>query len=72
VERRDRAHRPVAVGLVLYLAVARSLEATGVTQLDQRADILTRFIAGDSGRPGPGRPPVGVAFGGPSSGPSPS
>ena len=58
----------VALGLVLYLAVARSLEATGVTQLDQRADVLTRFIAGDPGRPGPGRPPVGVAFGGPSSG----
>ena len=37
-------------------------------QLDQRADALARFIAGDPDRPGPGRPPVGLAFGGPSSG----
>lgn len=58
----------VVLGLALYLAVARSLEATGVAQLQERAQGLTRFIAGDPGRSGPGRPPVGIAFGGPSSG----
>jgi signal transduction histidine kinase len=58
----------VFLGIVLSFAVARSLEATGTAQLAQRADTLTRFIAGDTGRPGPGRTPVGIAFGGPSSG----
>jgi signal transduction histidine kinase len=58
----------VFLGIVLSFAVARSLEATGTAQLAQRADTLTRFIAGDTGRPGPGRTPVGITFGGPSSG----
>jgi signal transduction histidine kinase len=58
----------VALGLVLFFAVARSLEATGVAQLEERAATLSRLIAGQSGRVGLGRPPVGIAFGGPSSG----
>jgi signal transduction histidine kinase len=58
----------VALGVVLSVAVARSLEATATAQLKQRADSLGRVIAGDPGRPGPGRSPVGIAFGGPSSG----
>ena len=59
----------VVLGIVLTIAVARSLEATGTAQLDQRADSLARIIGNDSnGRLGPGRPPVGIAFGGPSSG----
>jgi two-component system, OmpR family, sensor histidine kinase CiaH len=58
----------VALGVVLSIAVARSLEATATAQLQQRADSLVRNIARDPGRPGPGRPPVGIAFGGPSSG----
>ncbi len=58
----------VALGIVLSIAVARSLEATATAQLQQRADLLARVIARDPDRPGPGRPPVGFAFGGPSSG----
>jgi len=58
----------VALGVVLSVAVARSLEATATAQLQQRADALVRIIARDPDRPGPGRPPVGFAFGGPSSG----
>ena len=37
-------------------------------QLAQRADVADPVIAQRPGRPGPGRPPVGLAFGGPSSG----
>jgi len=58
----------LVLGLVLSVAVARSLEATSTAQLQQRAATLARFISGDPGRPGPGRTPVGLAFGGPSSG----
>jgi signal transduction histidine kinase len=58
----------LVLGLVLSVAVARSLEATSTAQLQQRAATLARFISGDPGRPGPGRTPVGIAFGGPSSG----
>lgn len=58
----------VALGIVLTVAVARSLEATSTTQLAERASTLTRIIGNDDGRGGPGRPPVGIAFGGPSSG----
>ena len=58
----------VALGVVLSVAVARSLEATATAQLQQRANSLVRIIAGDPVLPGPGRPPVGIAFGGPSSG----
>ena len=59
----------VALGIVLTIAVARSLEATGTAQLAERATTLTRIIHNDpDGGAGPGRPPVGMAFGGPSSG----
>ena len=59
----------VALGIVLTIAVARSLEATGTAQLVERATTLTRIIHNDpDGGAGPGRPPVGFAFGGPSSG----
>ncbi len=59
----------VALGIVLTVAVARSLEATGTAQLEERANTLARIIGdGSDGGPGRGRPPVGFAFGGPSSG----
>lgn len=60
----------VALGIVLSIAVARSLEATGVAQLEARAESLTRLIGNDPPpfRPGSGRSPVGFAFGGPGSG----
>ena len=58
----------VVLGIVLSFAVARSLEANGITQLEERAAGLTRFIANDPARPRSGRLPVGIAFGGPSSG----
>ena len=60
----------VALGVVLSFAVARSLEANGIAQLEERANGLGRFIADDDpARPlGPGRPPVGISFGGRSSG----
>jgi signal transduction histidine kinase len=58
----------VALGLVLSFAVARSLEASGVAQLEERAQSLTRLLSGQPGRIGSGRLPVGIAFGGPSSG----
>jgi signal transduction histidine kinase len=58
----------VALGILLSFAVARSLEASGVAQLEERADGLGRFITNDPGRPRAGRTPVGISFGGPSSG----
>ncbi len=59
----------LALGIILSVAVARSLEATGTAQLVERANTLARIIGNDpDGGPGPGRPPVGIAFGGPSSG----
>jgi signal transduction histidine kinase len=60
----------LALGIVLSIAVARSLEATGVAQLHGRAESLTRLIRNDPSpfRPDSRRPPVGFAFGGPGSG----
>jgi signal transduction histidine kinase len=59
----------LALGIVLTVAVARSLEATGTAQLEERATTLARIIGnGDDIARGPGRPPVGIALGGPSSG----
>lgn len=57
----------LALGVTLYVAVARSLEATGTAQLTDRAEPLARLISG--ARPDPiDRPPIDFAFGGRSSG----
>ena len=56
----------LALGALLYLRVASSLETTGISQLDARADSLKHFL-GDSDNPGNG-PPTGLIFGGGSSG----
>jgi two-component system, OmpR family, sensor histidine kinase CiaH len=57
----------VALGLVLYLAVARSLAASGIAQLEERAGIITTVISGE--RPDPANlPGGGFDFGGPGSG----
>ena len=59
----------LALGLATYLAVARSLDASGVTQLEERAQSLSRLI--EDSRPSPDpfrRSETGFAFGGPGSG----
>ncbi len=56
----------LALGALLYVRVASSLETTGVTQLDARAASLKQFLGG-SDDPGKG-PPTGLIFGGGSSG----
>jgi len=56
----------LALGALLYLRVASSLETTGVSQLEARADSLKQFLGG-SDNPGNG-PPTGLVFGGGSSG----
>jgi signal transduction histidine kinase len=56
----------LALGALLYVRVASSLETTGIAQLDARADSLKQFLGG-SDNPGDG-PPTGLVFGGGSSG----
>jgi two-component system, OmpR family, sensor histidine kinase CiaH len=56
----------LALGALLYVRVSSSLEATGVAQLDARANALKQFLGG-SDDPGNG-PPTGLVFGGGSSG----
>jgi signal transduction histidine kinase len=57
----------IVLGIVLYTAVARSLAATSVNQLEARATVITTVISGQ--RPPRGQlPPGGLAFGGPNSG----
>jgi signal transduction histidine kinase len=57
----------IVLGVVLYAAVARSLAATSVDQLEARASLITTVISGE--RPPRGElPPGGFAFGGPNSG----
>lgn len=56
----------LALGGLLYVRVASSLEATGITELDARAASLRQFLGG-SDNPGNG-PPTGLVFGGGSSG----
>jgi two-component system, OmpR family, sensor histidine kinase CiaH len=56
----------LVLGGLLYLRVTSSLEATGIVQLEARADSLTQFLGG-SDNPGNG-PPTGLIFGGGSSG----
>jgi two-component system, OmpR family, sensor histidine kinase CiaH len=56
----------LALGALLYIRVASSLETTGVAQLDARASALKEFLGG-SDNPGNG-PPTGLIFGGGSSG----
>lgn len=54
----------VAVGLLLYASVERTLEMDGVGQLQERARNLERFLSNEPGQPGP----IGLTFGGPGSG----
>jgi two-component system sensor histidine kinase CiaH len=61
----------VGLGLVLYVSVNASLQATGATQLEQRAETLTAIVTDEP----PGAPPVAdpgpfgrAIFGGPASG----
>jgi signal transduction histidine kinase len=56
----------LALGALLYVRVASSLETTGIAQLDARADSLKQFLGG-SDNPG-AAPPTGLVFGGGSSG----
>lgn len=59
----------VALGIALYASVASSLAASGVRQLEDRADALRHLIEGPAGRPPGGDDvPAGFAFGGGSSG----
>ncbi len=54
----------VALGIVLFVAVDRSLTASGTAQLEARADALT----GERPDPDDGLPEGGFVFGGPGSG----
>jgi signal transduction histidine kinase len=55
----------LALGVILTLAVASSLAASGTAQLQDRADQLSDALRDRPGRPnGPGRPEVGIAVGG--------
>ena len=57
------------LGVALYLAVAQSLRATSQAQLQERADEVARVVAGPRFRGPTGGPyPLGVSFGGESSG----
>jgi two-component system, OmpR family, sensor histidine kinase CiaH len=56
----------LALGALLYVRVASSLQTAGVTQLDARADSLKEFLGG-SDDPSNGTP-TGLIFGGGSSG----
>ena len=57
----------IVLGLVLYLAVARSLAASGIAQLESQATLMTSAISGE--RPEPGDlPSGGFIFGGRGSG----
>lgn len=59
----------VLLGIALYGAVGQSLTATGVQQLDDRADTLRHLIEGPAGRSPDGDDlPTGIRFGGGSSG----
>jgi two-component system sensor histidine kinase CiaH len=51
----------LALGIALYVSVASSLQATGVTTLESRADDLTALIRGRP--PGPGDSPGDIIFG---------
>ncbi len=57
------------LGLATYVAVARSLEAGGIGQLEERAQSMSRLVT--DARPSPGpfrRSEIGFTFGGPGSG----
>lgn len=56
----------LVLGLLLYLAAARTLEQRGIEQLEARADETRGFLTGD--RPDPEGPGLGFNFGGSSSG----
>ena len=59
----------LALGLATYVAVARSLEAGGIGQLEERAQSLSRLIADSRPSPDPfHRSDIGFSFGGPGSG----
>ncbi len=54
------------LGGAVYLTVSRALAASGTAVLQDRAGDVVRFVSGSG--PRPGRPPVGVSFGGRGSG----
>lgn len=56
----------LALGAILYLSVANSLESTGTTLLENRAAVLRSFIERSRGEPA--GVPIGFIFGGGSSG----
>jgi len=59
----------IALAVALYASVARTLESTGVHQLEARAEVLRHLIEGPRGRPPNGDDlPTGIMFGGGSSG----
>ncbi len=59
----------VGLGIALYVAVSQSLAASGLNQLDARADDLRHIIEGPGGRPPGGDDvPTGFIFGGGNSG----
>ncbi|MEO7664493.1 MAG: hypothetical protein ABIV26_05150, partial [Candidatus Limnocylindrales bacterium] len=58
----------LVLGVALYLSVSSSLEASGVRQLDSRAEALRGFTGGPRPRPDGDDPPTGLIFGGGTSG----
>ncbi|MBI2776251.1 MAG: HAMP domain-containing histidine kinase [Chloroflexi bacterium] len=58
----------LVLAAALYLSVSSSLEASGVQQLDRRADALRDFTSGPRPHPDGDDPPTGLIFGGGTSG----
>ena len=54
----------IVLAIVLYAAVARTLQQASVDQLDARIDPLAAFLEGDHGGPNGGPDPGGFVFGG--------
>lgn len=58
----------LALAVALYFSVSSSLEASGVQQLERRADALRDFTSGPRPHPDGDDPPTGLIFGGGTSG----
>jgi signal transduction histidine kinase len=54
----------IVLAVLLYAAVARTLEAASVNQLEARVDPVAAFLEGTPGGPGNGPDPGGFIFGG--------
>src|SRR4051794_128697 len=54
----------LVLAVALYAAVARTLEAASVAQLEARVDPLVEFLEGNQGGPGDGPDEGGFVFGG--------